>query len=488
MAILDASNATLLNAVRQGASLAYRDRIPVATDANIAKTVGEIRSYEPFWNEFADGLINRIGLTVLDQNLVYENKLKPLKSGQMQYGGMVQELAVDLIAAQEYDPDSTDVWDAQKPYIYQNFHKINRRNKYKYRMNEDLLAEACVNDGQLSGLLNYTFTSAYTSAENDEYQCMLQLLSHYQRNEDKGFANLHVENVATAADPKAAGLALTRIIREAYLFNKGFLRVEYNPCGVPCAAPDLVLLVTPKVLSYLDVYSLAFAFNMEKAEFLADAVITIDQWPEGMEGTQALLLDRNFYRVYDSKRRNVSIFNPDTLDWVYTYHIWQVLSVSRMKTALRFSTDADNVTLGEVTAPATPTGVEITVLDEETEFNPGDNIAPDVVVTYDNGDTDGDAYCIITGVASDTDGDQPVIPSTGTYIDRMGTLHIAEDCPFTSLTITAVATLKPTVTGSVTITRKSTDADASEVTEDDAAAQAEEATGSKADAMKAIVS
>ena len=479
MAIIDASNAAILNAVRANASLSYRDRIPVATDANLEKTMREIRSYTPHFNEFADTLINRIGLTLLDQNLLYENKLKPLKSGAMQFGGMVQELAMDLIKGEEYDADDTNVFNAPKPYIHEDFHCINRRNKYPFKLNSDLLEEAVINDGQLGALLNYTFASANTSGEQDEYLLMLELLGHYQKTEPNGFANLHVEDIATASDPKTAATELSRTIREAYMYNKGFLRSEFNPAGVPCAAPDLVLLITPKALSYMDVYVLANAFHMDKADFMADRVIVVDQWPEGLSGTQAMLLDRNFYRVYDCKRRMVNQFNVMTLDWIYVYHIWQVMSVSRMKTALRFSTDASNVSLGNATTPKTATAVTITVAEGATTFTAGDVIQLGAEVTYDDGTTDGNAYFIITGVTC-TGESESVIPNTGTYVDREGKLHVADDCTFVSLQVTAVATGAPTVVKSATLANTDTSGELQ-------AAVASVAANNKADALKAIV-
>lgn len=446
MARLDASNVDIINTIRANASLAYRDRIPVTTQANISQTLQRLQEFDPFWNEFQSILINRIGLVVMDKNMVFENRLRPLKSGAMEYGGMVQELDAQLLEAQEYDPNATNVFEAPKVETLVNYHRINRRDKYKYKVNSDLLEEAFMGEGMLSAYVNSLMAVPQQSGEWDEYLLMRDLLSAYQ-NEGGGFANYHVSDVATATDPEAAGKELTRKIREMYLTLKGFYKNQFNKSKADAYSTGLVLITTAKVQSFLDVDVLANAFNMDKAQWLADRVVIIDEWPEGLEGTQAMLLDDRFYRVWDTKRRNVSIFNPDSLDWIYTYHIWQILSVSTVKNALRFSTAADSITV-----PTVPTPSSITMSAAASTYNPGDVIALGATVTYSDGSTNGNAYFTITGVSTETGETEQVTPDTGTYIDRMGNLHVSENCAFASLTVRAFATEDMSKQASTTLT------------------------------------
>lgn len=456
MARLDASNADIINKVRANASMDFRNRVPVTTKANLAKTLGEIQDYEPLWNEFQSVLINKIGLVLMDTNLVFENKLKPLKTGGMQYGGMVQELGTRFIESESYDPNATNVWDAQKPYVDANYHKINRREKYKFRVNSDLLEEAFLNDGQLSSYINSMMVLPQQSAEWDEFLLMKSLLASYQS--DVTMPNIKVGDLmgATAAEDKAAiGKEIVEMVRAAYGYMRGFPRTDLNPEHVVTMSSDLVLLCTPSVLARLDVEVLAAAFHMDKTQFMADRVVEIDHWPAELEGTQCMLIDGAFYRVFDTKRRNVNIFNPDTLDWVYTYHIWQVLSVSHMKNIMRFSTDETNVAIdgGEfpASATATPSSVTITTASDNGEFVSGDEIAIGATVTYSDDSTDANAFYIITGVTA-AGAKRHVIPSTGTFIDREGVLHVASPCEFKTLIVEARASEDPTKNAKVTLT------------------------------------
>lgn len=339
MARIDASNADIINTVRANASLDYQQRIPATTKANLASTLSMIRENPIFWNEFMSTLINKIGLVVMDKNMTFENRLKPMKSGTMEYGGVVQELDAQLIEAHEYDVNETNVFKGDIPDVIPQYHRINRRNYYKMELNEDLLEEAVVNDGQLSAFLNSLMAIPEQSAEWDEYKLMLELLGMYQ-DTGSGFYNVQVPDIATSSDKAADGRALTQKIRELYLYTKNFYRTQYNPEHAQAFSTELCLLTTPSVQSNLDVEVLANAFHMDKAEWLADRVVMVDEFPANLAGTQAMLIDNSFYRVYDTKRRNTSIYNPASLSMIFYYHIWQILSVSRVKNAIRLSTDA----------------------------------------------------------------------------------------------------------------------------------------------------
>src|SRR5699024_3398178 len=53
-------------------------------------------------------------------------------------------------------------------------------------------------------------------------------------------------------------------------------------------------------------------------------------------GLEAVLIDKDFYMVYDQLHRMRTIYNPEGLYWQYNYHVWQVLSVSRFANAVAF--------------------------------------------------------------------------------------------------------------------------------------------------------
>lgn len=436
-----AHNAAIINAVRNNASEQYRARIPEITDNNLTKTLALLQENSLLWNEFIQVLVQRIGLTLFRSNS-FENRLKPFKTGAMAYGGIVQEIGANLIKAKAYDPNDTNVFGADKPDVKAIYHSVNRRDRYDLRVNEDMLEEAFVQDGQLSAFINTMLALPQQSDENDEYLIMRDILRKV--HDADGMATVRVADMfaegLTADEKRVTGEGIAAVLREHYLQMKNFYNTKYNNAGMQVTSDELVLLGTPRFFANFDVSVLAAAFNMDKANFIADRTVVIDDF--NIPGVDVALVDRDFYVCTDTKIKSASIYNPATLDLDYYYHHWGVYSASPMRNALLLSTvEESNITA----APArTVTGVTVK-LHEAVEGNkvvePGAEIALDTVVTYSDDYTDGRAYTIITAQTPQdaTTGWNVVLPDTGTYIDRMGVLHISENSKYTGITVTAIS-------------------------------------------------
>lgn len=453
-ATLDASNAQILNAVRAASSVEYRERVPKATTANIAKTAKLIHEYQPLWNEFYTTLLDRIGLTVFNNNQ-FTNRLAPFKKS-LSYGAMVQESSANLIKAESYDEEkNVDPFAAGKPDIYTDYHVKNRADTYGIRVNEALLYEAVLNEGELSAYLNGIYRLPSQSAEWDEYIIMRDLFGVAQQASP--FYNVQVADIATSSDKEADAKALVTAIRTMYLTAKGFYSRDYNAAGVDAAANDFILLTTPAVSATNDVYSLAAAFNMDRAEWFADRVVIIDEFPAGLEGTQALLVDEDAFQCYDILNKSASIYNPRN-DSLYQYlHARGIYSLSRQRPIIRFSTAAStggtltSKTVTSVTVTADPANIAKTPDAATYQLNP--------VVTYSDDSTDDNAYPVIiaeTAANTTASGYTAVFPDTGTYVDRNNILHVSESWGannrYNTIIVNYISSIDPTKSGSVTIT------------------------------------
>lgn len=489
---LNASNAQILNAVRDQAGLEYQMRIPAVSDGDISKALKELDKYTPMWNIFMSTLLNTIGLRMFNENL-YENRLRPLKTGSLAFGGMVEEYSINLIQAEEYDVNDTNVFEVKEPDMEVNWHRINSRRRYPLTINEDLIAEACESDGGLSALITYIMQTPQNSAEWDEYLLMLELLAKYQTED--GFANVQVSDILSAQDPEAAGKQLVKAVSTWYEKSK-FYRRDTNAAGIDAVSRNMILLTTPEIQASYNVDVLAAAFNMSRAEFMADRVLTVDKFPAGLSGTQAILLDADWYKVFDTKNKVASIYNPKTLNWNHFLHRWGIFSCSRMRPAIRFSTAEGNInvpdtwsvvsvaasfgdpTWGEwqgpgsvndawsvltvddtagITVPLTANVSEASTIGDTRETTNvywlvSGSVAPIVTV-----DSDG---AIVYEYPNATSGGDPdldaasldvILPDSGTYVDRNGVLHVAPDMSYSALKITAISTQDPTKNASITV-------------------------------------
>lgn len=454
---VQASNAQILNAVRTNASLAYQQRIPEVTDNQLTKVLALLEENPVLWNEFINVMVQRIGLTLFRTNS-FENKLKPFKTGAMAYGGMVQEVGANLLQAHAYDPNDTNVFGADKPDVKAIYHSVNRRDRYDLRINEDMLEEAFVQEGQLSAFINSLLVLPQQSDEWDEYLIMRDIIRKV--HDADGMATIRVSDMfasgITPDERELAGKDIARVLREHYLRMKGFYNTCYNNAGMNVTSSELVLLGTPRFFGSFDVDVLAAAFNMDKANFMADRTVTIDDF--GIAGVDVALVDRDFFVCTDTKIKSNSIINPKTLDINYFYHHWGVYSASPMRNALLLSTVEETNITG---APATTVTSVAVALETPVASNkvvePGAEIKLVPTVTYSDASTDKRAYYVITATTEAAAADgvwNVVLPDTGTYIDRMGVLHVSPKASYTGITVTAIADADGTKSANIVLAAK----------------------------------
>lgn len=366
------STALILDKIRADASLEYRNRIPLATQAGVADTVQRLNEYRPQWNEFMDSLINRIG-TVIAHNTNWSNPLAEFKRGTLPYGSTIEEIKTGLIEAHTYDPDreymEKDIFGTHVPDSQSNFHDVNRQNYYPITVNQDLLKRAFLEEGGLAAFVTQLMEAPTTSDAWDEFILTCSLFPEYEKN--GGFAKVHIRDVAdlesNADDARAALRRLRAMAKELQ-----FLSTKFNAAGMPSHArpEDLIILTSPEFEAAIDVEALAGAFHIDRAEMYG-RVVTIPQEKFGIDGCQAILTTKDFFVIADQLFENTSQWNPVKLQNNYFLHHWQVISASRFVPAVMFSSKANDqiVTSTPYAAPGQPTAPEIV---DDTNDTPTD--------------------------------------------------------------------------------------------------------------------
>ena len=102
----------------------------------------------------------------------------------------------------------------------------------------------------------------------------------------------------------------------------------------------------------MDVDVLAAAFHMDKAEFAGHVIVVDNIGDLADNGIEAILVDKNWYQVYDYLRTFKTAYNGEGLYWNYFYHVWTVYSLSPFSNAVAFGSTTATVTNLTVT-PAT---------------------------------------------------------------------------------------------------------------------------------------
>lgn len=350
---INMDNVQLLNTVRQYCPQDYQNRVPAVTQGNIESAIRAFQTYTADWDTFLGVFLQKIGLQVIRKS-EFTNPFSPFKMAPMRLGSKIEEVAINLQKAHAYKNNCYDVFNGDLPDTRVNWHSTNRHDYYSVQAPlEDVMRQAFISEYSLSQYLGSLVDNLITSDQADEYLIFKELFAEYAENE--GFYNVQVADVLSAADKAAASRALVSKMRGMYRKVK-FPSANYSPegrnAGLVTVGRDMVLVMTADVEAVIDVESLAAAFHMDKADFLADNVVIIDEWPRGFSGVQALLVDRDFFMVTDTLRTmQPAPINPCNLSQSYFYHVWEIISYSRFVPAISFST-ASSTSL-----PATPAAV-----------------------------------------------------------------------------------------------------------------------------------
>lgn len=340
----------VLNTIRNNASTEYTSRVPAATQQNIAEIGRTLSDWDAVYNEFCSALFHKIGLTIV-QTALFTNKLAKFKSGRVLTGQDVEDIFVDAFRAAEgaYDKDGGVGDNGVHPFkrreyqaVETAYYRMNRRDKYVITIYKDDVIRAFRSTTTLEQFITAQFNSIYTGAEFDEYEHMKKLLAEAIAKGE--FFDYSVPEIGAAdgtdASNMAACKAFVRSVKKA-IADVSYPATIYNPAGVKTATKkeNLVLFINKDIPAHLDVdlYSLVFGPNYAQ---LGIEIVEVDNFGPDATGTYALLVDKEWFKVFDVKHEMTQLFNPEGLYTNFWLHIWQILSYSRFKTAIRFGTGA----------------------------------------------------------------------------------------------------------------------------------------------------
>ena len=343
-----ANGANVLNVIRQNATAVYQDRIPEATAENLHEVGDAILTYEAQANEFVNALVNRIGLVILD-NRMATNPLAALKKGRLAVGETIEEIYIDVIKAQTYDPRSAQdtLFKRHLPNVSSVFHSVDSQLNYPLTISNEQLRKAFMSYDSLDRFIAGLVDSMYKSATLDEFIQMKQLISEWNAN--GRFIIEPITAVTDAASAREAMIKIKAVSDGMTIFNN-----QMNYAGVWTSTPkdEQYLITTPDFNARMDVDVLAAAFHMDKAEFAGHVIVVDNIGDLGDDGIEAILVDKNWYQVYDYLRTFKTAYNGEGLYWNYFYHVWMVYSLSPFANAVAFGTATPTVTAVTVTPTA----------------------------------------------------------------------------------------------------------------------------------------
>nr|UVY05899.1 MAG: hypothetical protein [Bacteriophage sp.] len=362
---LNASTIDILNVIRQNASYDYQQNVPEVATVNDIPKVGEIIYGTPaFANQFINALVNRIAI-VRVQSANFNNPYSILKKGYIEYGETVEDIFVSIAKAVDFNVEKAAKREFQRtiPDVRSAFHVMNWRVMYPVTIQDEDLRQAFLSIEGVQNLIGKIVDAVYTAAEYDEF-----LLFKYLLIKAISHGKMYPTSIGAGAD-----------LSEAAVQFRGtsnllpFMSSEYNEAGVKTNTPKerQVIFMDAMFNAQFDVNVLASAFNMDKADFMG-RLFLIDNWADfdnerfdiiransdGIEevtadelallaNVKAVILDDNWFQVYDNNNKFTEKYVASGLYWNYFYHTWKTVSNSPFANAVVFVTSAADVDLPE---------------------------------------------------------------------------------------------------------------------------------------------
>lgn len=346
---VSATGEELLGAVRAQMVMqnnSYDDRLPQVTRQSLQQFGNYLATYETAANDFIRTLINLVGRVEITYRM-FTNPLRALKKGMLEFGDTVEMVYVPLAKAHAFNPAVAEKeWMKREiPSAVTAFAKLNYKVFYKATIEDDDLRAAFTSWSAFDRFVSGVFNSMWVGAEQDEYLVM--------KNQIRAFGEAGGFNVATipvVTDSESAKAALASI--KAVSNTLPFMSPIYNSIGIDTLTPKdkQVLLIDAEYDAYLSVLGYATLFNLEPAR-AQYRVIVVDSIP--LDNVHAILMDEDWYAVYDSLQKFRKAENGEGLYWNYWAHYWRIVAVCPWANAVAFTTV--NPTMSAFTI-ARPTG------------------------------------------------------------------------------------------------------------------------------------
>lgn len=341
----------VLNSIRANASDEYQNRIPEATQNNIATIGNALQQYTLLYNEFCDALVNKIGKTILESKL-FENRLARFKSGTVMDQKDVEEIFIEMAKAEgPYDNEGENPLGRRaQPDVKVLYHRMNRRDVYAITIGDVDFLRVFKSEATLDSFISRLINSVYSGANYDEWLAMKNLVATYDgyfevECPEIGFVDGDQTPMLPPLVDGAYNESTDVFAQRAKSFVKAVRKIamdvsfpstQFNKAGVMTWSnpSEMVLLINKDLLTEIDVEVLSKSFNMGKTDIQLE-IVPMDDFGS-LTDTMAVLVDKDWFRVYDTLSHFEPQRNAHGLFTNYFYHVHQILSASTFKNAIRF--------------------------------------------------------------------------------------------------------------------------------------------------------
>lgn len=368
----------IANYIRQNASDYYQDKVGFLNkDAKIDELANPLMQYDVVMNEFATGLMNMIGETILNRIAHFENPLAKFKRVTKGLGIDTREIARGIAKAEKFEFTTEGIakmFGIYTPEIAECFHRLNRREYYPITFSRAELKLALNDWADLDTFVNDVVVPLYEANYIDEYNYALELIRASVNADD--VKTIEIDEVRDDASAKNF-VKLVKNIAKSFGFpnvsNSVYGRENPTTRIIPmCQPEDIALIIPYELKNDIKVDVLASAFNKDELAFNVDNVTEVDTLgfikndsdPENVKYYQidAIVCDKAWLRIMDDPDNEVLNNQLPTARSFNSYlHVWQTYSTSPFKCV--------NAIVHEVEETDVPNGYFEHLLERETNID-----------------------------------------------------------------------------------------------------------------------
>lgn len=382
---------TALNEIRntlvQDNSL-YQTQIPLVDDYTSSQVYGQSLLNLPsdLRNKFIQSLVNRIAYTRFMMDY-FENPLRELAGDDLPLGAIGQEIYVNPARGRVYDiNDFAGLLVKYESDIKAEYTEINFDVQYPVTIIRKELEKAFVSWGDFESFLMGISTSLYNGAYIDDYKYTKKLITNAYVN---NAVQMETISFAEATPTKDELESLTARLRQAYLdfmvpstkYNAWKKVGGYGRSIVSWSKPEnIVVFVSNKMASILDLKVLANAFNIDKADlmgrvyYVEDFDILNDSGEVVVDGSNivALICDRRWFKIREKDMFMDEFYNANNRSWQSYLNVIKSFNYSLFANALMLVKALPTINISAMqfneTSPEVKAGEKITLSITTTPF------------------------------------------------------------------------------------------------------------------------
>ena len=414
---------TALNNIRETSienNTLYHRYVPeILPTTDIGSFASPLLENPDLMNEFLNVLVKRIAYTKIE-NKIFRNKLRVLEGDNIPLGAIGQEIYINPAKGRQFNVnDFAGLLAKYESDVKVEYHQLNSDLQYPATITRPKLKDAFVSWSSLEDFVNGITQSLYNGAYIDQYNLTKGLVAcAYASNQ------VVSEVISNPTTSEANANTFLTKAREIYLnmqeptpdYNAWRKVGGYGKDILTWTDPEnIVLLIRNDIGAYLDVNTLANAFNIDKKVLLGNVIYVNNFNQYDSEGELVydgsniigMIADKSWFKIKEQEMTMDEFYNANNRTWNLYLNVVKLYSYSLFSNAVVFALAEPSVPATAIefveTDPTVVAGEKITLEVKTTPFsaNPTITFTSGTVAKATVTKVD-DKHVEVTGVAEGT--------------------------------------------------------------------------------------